>query len=163
LADGLSSAERALTVELTALVLARVAPEELVVLDETAAEYFADPQAALRSDGSDTPLGSGITVAMMTPYLLAASSVVLPVLGTVAGELGKDIAKDLVKDPVVDRIRRLFKRQPDQPSPGPEALSIEQAGRVRQAVVAQCHAVGLPAQQAALVADATVGALHVRG
>jgi len=143
-------------------VLARVAPDELVVLDDTAEEYFADPAAALRPDGSDTPLGSGITVAMMTPYLLATSSVVLPVLGTIAGEVGKDIAKDLVKDPVVDRIRRLFKRRPDEPA-GPDALSPEQAGRVRQAVIAQCHAVGLPSEQAALVADATVGVLHVRG
>jgi hypothetical protein len=139
-------------------VLAQVAPDELVVLDDTAEEYFADPAAALRPDGGDTPLGSGVTVAMMTPYLLAASSVVLPVLGTIAGELGKDIAKDLVKD----RIRRLFKRHPDEPA-GPDALSPEQAGRVRQAVIAQCHAVGLPSEQAALVADATVGALHVRG
>lgn len=142
-------------------MLARFAPDELVVLDDTAAEYFADPPAALRPDGADTPLGSGITVAMMTPYLLAVSSVVLPVLGTVVGELGKDIAKDLVKDPVVDRIRRLFKRHPDEPA-GPDALSPEQAGWVRQAVIAQCHAVGLPSEQAALVADATVGALRVR-
>lgn len=99
---------------------------------------------------------------MMTPYLLAASSVVLPVLGTIAGELGKDIATDLVKGPVVDRIRRLFKRHPDEPA-GPDTLSPEQTGRVRQAVIAQCHAVGLPSEQAALVADATIGALHVRG
>jgi len=143
-------------------VLARVAPDELVVLDDSAQEYFTDPAAALRPDGGDTPLGSGITVVMMTPYLLAASSVVLPVLGTIAGELGKDITKDLVKDPVVDRIRRLFKRHHREP-PGPDALSPEQAGRVRQAVIAHCHAVGLPSEQAALVADATVGALHVRG
>ena len=33
---------QALAVELTAAALARLAPEELVVLDESAAEYFAD-------------------------------------------------------------------------------------------------------------------------
>lgn len=143
-------------------MLAQVAPDELVVLDDSAEEYFADPGTAVRPYRGDTPLGSGITVAMMTPYLLAASSVVLPLLGTIAGELGKDIAKDLVKDPVVERLRRLFKRDPDEPA-GPDALSPEQAGRVRHAVIAQCHAVGLPAGQAALIADATIGALHVRG
>lgn len=67
-----------------------------------------------------------------------------------------------MKDPVVDQIRRLFKRYPAEP-PGRDALSPEQAWRVRQAVIAQCHAVGLPSEQAALIADATVGALHVRG
>src|SRR3954449_6309823 len=107
-----SSAERALAVELTALALARAAPDELVLLEETAEEYFADPAVMLRSDEDDTPLGSGISVAMMTPYLLAASSAVLPVLGTIAGEIGKDVAKDLVKDPAVGWIQRLFKRHP---------------------------------------------------
>lgn len=153
--------EQALTVELTALVLARVAPDELVVLDDSVQEYFADPAAALRPGGGDTPLGSGISVMMLTPYLLAASSAVLPVLVTIAGELGKDVAKDLVKDPVVAWVRRLFKRHPDEP-PGPEPLTVEQAGRVRDAVLAQGHRAGLAGEQAALIADATVGALHVR-
>jgi hypothetical protein len=153
--------DRALTVELTTLALARAAPDELVILDETAEEYFADPAALLRSDEGDTPLGSGITVAMMTPYLLAASSAVLPVLGTIAGELGKDVAKDLVKDPAVSWIRGLFKRDSAGPA-GPDALTPEQAARVRDAVVARCHALGLPSGHAALIADATIGSLHVR-
>jgi hypothetical protein len=100
-ADGPDGATRALVVELTALVLAQLAPDELAVLDDSADEYFADPSAALRPASGDSPLGSGITVAMMTPYLLAASSAVLPVLGAMAGDLGKDVAKDLLKDSVV--------------------------------------------------------------
>jgi hypothetical protein len=152
---------RALVVELTALVLAQLAPDELAVLDDSAEEYFADPSAALRPASGDSPLGSGITVAMMTPYLLAASSAVLPVLGAMAGDLGKDIAKDLLKDPVVKQIRLRFKRHPDEPA-GSEALTLEQASKVRDVVVAQSRAAGLPAEQAALIADATVGALHVR-
>jgi hypothetical protein len=142
---------------LAALLLARLAPDELAVLDDTAAEYFNDPAAALRSDSGDTPLGSGIDVAMMTPYLLAASGAVLPVLG----EIGKDIAQDLLKESATARIRRVFKRNPDE-APGPEALTPEQVDRVRQAVLSRCHAVGLPAAQAALISDATIGALHTR-
>jgi hypothetical protein len=149
-------------VELTALILAQLAPDELSVLDESADEYFADPSAALRPASGDSPLGSGITVAMMTPYLLAASSAVLPVLGAMASDLGKDIAKDLLKDPVVRQIRLRFKRHPDELA-GPEALTPAQASRVRDIVVVQSHAAGLPSEQAALIADATIGALHVRG
>jgi len=156
-----TSADRALAVELTALALARAAPDEVVLLEETAAEYFADPATMLRSDVGDTPLGSGVDVAMMTPYLLAASSTVLPMLGTIAGELGKDVAKEVIREPAANWIRRLFRRQPAEP-PGPVALSPEQAARVRDAVVAQCHALGLDPRYAALVADATIGSLHVR-
>ncbi|HXS22831.1 MAG TPA: hypothetical protein VN719_01265 [Gemmatimonadales bacterium] len=68
---------------------------------------------------------------MMTPYLLLASSAVLPVLGAMAGDVSKDIAKDLLKNPVVKQIRLLFKRHPDEPT-GPEALTPGQANRVRE-------------------------------
>src|SRR3954452_20013495 len=153
--------ERSLALELTSLALARAAPDELVLLEETAEEYFADPAALARAQDGDTPLGSGIDVAMMTPYLLAASSAVLPVLGTFAGELGKDVAKEVLTEPAVSWIRRLFRRTPAEPL-GSEALSPEQAARVREAVVAQCRALGLDPQHAALVADATIGSLHAR-
>lgn len=152
-----NSSEQALTVEFAALLLTRLAPDELAVLDDTAAEYFDDPAAALRHEGGDTPLGSGIDVAMLTPYLLAASGAVLPVLS----EIGKDVAQDLLKDSVTVRVRRLFKRNADE-APGSEVLSPEQVDRVRRAVLTQCHAVGLSAAQAALISDATIGALHTR-
>jgi hypothetical protein len=160
----LSRDEQALAVELTGLALARVAPDELVVLDDTAAEYFENPEELLRQDGGDSPLGSGITVAMMTPYLLAAAGVALQSLGAFAGEIAKGIAVDLAKEPATSWVRRLFKRHPAEPAEpaGPLALTREQAGHVRQAVVAKCYAIGLPSEQAALIADATVGALHVR-
>jgi hypothetical protein len=59
------------------------------------------------------------------------------------------------------RIRLRFKRHPDETA-GLEALTPEQAHRIRDTVLAQSHAAGLPSEQAALIADATVGALHVR-
>jgi hypothetical protein len=55
----------------------------------------------------------------------------------------------------------MVKRNPAEP-PGRLALTAEQAGRVRRTVVDQCFRAGLPSAQAALIADATVGALHVR-
>jgi hypothetical protein len=62
----------------------------------------------------------------------------------------------------VRQIRLRFKRHPDELA-GPEALTPAQASRVRDIVVVQSHAAGLPSEQAALIADATIGALHVRG
>jgi hypothetical protein len=73
------------TVEFTNLLLASVAPDELAVLDESAREYFADPAAALADGREDVPLGSGLDVAMITPYLMAVASAVLPVPRSASG------------------------------------------------------------------------------
>jgi hypothetical protein len=147
---------QALAVELAAAALTRVAPEELIVLDESAEEYFAAPAAALRSE-EDTPLGSGIEILMLTPYLLSAAGVVLPILG----EILKGVVTDMAKEPLSVWVRRLIKRSPAEP-PGPIALTGAQAAQVRQAVVDQCGRAGLACGHAALIADATVGSLHVR-
>jgi hypothetical protein len=158
---GPTSDERSLTLELTAASLARIAPDELVVLDETAAEYFDDPDALLRQNAEDNPLGAGIDVVMLSPYVLAAATAVLPVLAGFAGEIAKGLATDLAKEPLSVWIRRLFRRHPAEP-PGPFALTGYEAGRVREVVVAQCYRAGVPSDKAALIADATVGSLHVR-
>jgi hypothetical protein len=149
--------DRRLTVELAALVLERVAPDELSVLDEMAEEYFDDPDRALRSGRSDQPLGAGITVAMMTPYLLAVAGAVLPVLGSIIGGALQGAATDELSA----HIRALFRRSPDEP-PGPVALTAHQAHAVHEAVAAQCRAVGMGEDTAILLARATVGSLHLR-
>lgn len=152
--------DRALTVEFTGLLLASVAPDELPVLDESAQEYFADPAAALADGRDDVPLGSGLDVAMITPYLMAVASAVLPVLGQFAADTAKDVGKDLVKDPIVTTIRRLFRRSPTEPAAA--ALGPAEIDRVRAVVLRQSAALGLPPAQAELIANATAGALHVR-
>src|SRR5580765_96018 len=67
----LSGEQRALAVDLTAAALVRLAPDELPVLADTAADFYADPDAILRRDRADSPLGAGIEVVMLSPYLLA--------------------------------------------------------------------------------------------
>lgn len=153
--------QRLLAIDLTAAALRQVAPDEIPVLDETAAEFYADPGALLRRNRADSPLGAGVDVLMLTPYLLAAMNVVLPVLAQFAGELVKGVAVDVAKEPASSWVRRMIKGRPSDP-PGPLALTAQQAFRVRTTVVEQCYQAGLPSAQAALIADATVGALHVR-
>jgi hypothetical protein len=67
----------------------------------------------------------------------------------------------MAKEPLSAWVRRLIKRYPAEPS-GPIALNGAQAAQVRQAVVDQCFRARLASDQAALIADATVGSLHVR-
>jgi hypothetical protein len=148
---------RELAVELTAITLHRCAPDELPVLDEVATEYFADPAAAL-AEGRDQALGSGLEIAMITPYVLEAAGVVLPVLGAMAG----DALKQVGAEQLTAMLRRLFRRGPADP-PRAEALSRAQATEVRRAVLGRLRQLGVGDAQAALVADATIGSLHVRG
>jgi hypothetical protein len=155
------SEQRALAIDLTAAALAQVAPDEIPVLEETAAEFYADPGSILRRDKVDSPLGAGIEIVMLTPYLLAAAGAVLPVLAGFVGEIVKGVAVDVTKENLSTWIRRMIKGGPDG-DPGVLALTAEQAVRVRATVVEQCFQAGLPSGQAALIADATVGALHIR-
>jgi hypothetical protein len=153
--------QRQLAIDLTAAALSQIAPEEIPVLGETAAEYYADPGALLRHTRGDSPLGAGVDILMLTPYLLAAANAVLPLLGAFAGEILKGVAVDVTKEPLSTWVRRMIRGRNGDPHAA-LALSAEQALRVRTTVVEQCFQAGLPSAQASLIADATVGALHVR-
>jgi hypothetical protein len=149
--------DQQLAVELTAIALQGTAPEELAVLDEVAQEYFDDPAAAL-ANGRDQALGSGLELAMVTPYLLSAAGVALPIVGAMAG----DAVKKVGTEQLTTQLRRLFRRSPAEP-PTAEALSRAQAEEVRRAVQSHLSGIGVAEGYAKLVADATVGSLHVRG
>lgn len=148
--------EQMLATELTEIALANVAPDELPALSETAEEYFADSGTPWHQ-GADSPLGAGIPVEMLTPYLLWASSVVLPVLG----EIVKSLGVDLTKEPLAAWIRRLFRKTRAEAT-APVTLTGQQASYVREIIVNQCYRADLPSKQATLIADAIIGGLHVR-
>lgn len=149
--------DQQLAVDLTAIALQETAPEELAVLDEVAREYFDDPAGALAS-GRDQALGSGLELAMLTPYLLTAAGVALPILGAMAG----DAVKKVGTEQLTTQLRRLFRRSPTEPQAA-EALSRAQAEAVRRAVHSHLIGIGVAEGYAKLVADATVGSLHIRG
>jgi hypothetical protein len=170
--------------EITALVLQQVAPEELIILPETAREFFADPAAILDPRRQDEALGFGIDIALLAPYVLAVGGPVVGYLASIVGAAAKDAATEAVKPMIADRIRGLFRRSvapavppggarppaspgllPPQPGgslPMP-ALSGEQAHHIRDLVRDRARAVGLPDPQADLLADAFIGGLVVRG
>lgn len=152
--------EEQMAVELAAWALREVAPEELPVLEEAAAEYFDEPRV-LSARGRDTPLGSGLDLTLLAPYLVAVGGVVLPVLGAVVGDALKGVAADELKPRIAQGLHRLFRRS--QVPPGAElTLSEEEAEEVHAGVLAKAAALGLPPEQCALLADAVVGSLRVR-
>jgi len=148
------SADRELITTLTAAALEHAAPEELLVLQETATEYFADPNALLCPKHRDESVGFGIEIGLIAPCLLAiASPVVKFLLDTVSGA-----AQDAAKPHVIRMARRLIRGS--APEAGePVQLTAEQVRRARPIAYDQAGRLGLPPEQRALLADSVAGAL----
>src|SRR3712207_615021 len=98
--------ERQLAVELAAAVLEEAAPDEVPVLEELAAEFFADPQRAVQRDDRDESLALGAELEMLTPYVLTVGVPLVHWLGSLVA----DGAKEALTPVVADRIRALFRR-----------------------------------------------------
>ena len=102
--------EQALVTELARATAEDTAPEELLLFDTTAEDYWADPQAVLSPTRRGEAVGFGIDAALLTPLLLAteglrpadiARVVMLYYLaailvGPLAGEISERSGRDLV-------------------------------------------------------------------
>jgi hypothetical protein len=159
-----SGLDQQLATELAELVLAQVAPEELVILDDTAWDYFADPRATLDPRRRDEPLGFGVDVTLVCPYVLAVAGPVVTYLGSLVADGVHDAATSVI----ADRVRRLFRRPVSGyaasiAGAAPEvALTPEQGRRIRGTTLERARALGLPDAQAGVLADAIVGSLIIR-
>lgn len=157
-----SNDERRLATELTALVLEQTVPEELLILDQTAEDYFTDPRAVLNPARRDEPLGFGIDVSLMAPYVLA---IAVPVVQYLAS-LVADGVTEAATSAVADRVRRFFRRAPSvatlslaQDAPTPALLSSDQARWIHQVTEQRARVLGVPDDQARVLADAVVSSL----
>lgn len=149
--------DRALIAELTELVLAQAAPDELAVFDETSQEYFADPQGALTAASKDSAVGFGLELAMITPVALAVGTAVMQALVGYATERAAAAGSKSLSG----IIRRLLRKGP--PRPDDIALTPGQARYVRQVAFERARALGMPEHQAGLLADSFVGAIVTAG
>jgi hypothetical protein len=160
-------ADRDLLEELARTILEQSAPEELVIFEETSEEYFRDPDGVLHPARRDEALGFGLDLALLTPYVLAVASPVLTFLLQTVAAAAKEEATPRVRD----LVRRLFNRsgegrekEASSPEAGePLALTGAQAREVREVALARATDLGLPAEQARLLADSVVGGLVVAG
>ncbi len=145
-----------LVAEFTQTALVKAAPDELPVFPEISQEYFADPRAALASAGSDTSVGFGLELAMITPVALAVGgAVVQSIASHLAGRL-----VDAGERQLLALARRVF-RSPAKPAE--LTLTIKQAQHVRYLAFEKARALGMPDPQAQLLADSFVGAIAVAG
>jgi len=168
---GAMTPDRALVEDLARSVLEQAAPEELVIFEDTAEEYFRDPDAVLDPKRRDEAVGFGLDVALLTPYVLAVATPVLTFLLNAAADAAKKEATPVVGD-LVRRLFRRFRRDDDAADEagkarpageGPVALTPEQADRVREVAMARAADLGLPEQTQRLLAESVVGGLVVAG
>ena len=150
--------ERSVVEELARLVLEQAAPEELVLFEETSAEYFADPDKVLDPRGRDEALGFGLDLAMMTPYVLA---MVTSCLAFLVKTVAETATSEATKPAIGDMLQRFLRRRHPGSSTDVAALTGDQAEGVRQVALGRAKDLGLSEERARLLADAVVGGLHV--
>ena len=152
--------DRELVCELAQIALEQVAPDELAIFDETADDFFRDPDEVLAPAHRDEAVGFGLDAALATPYVLA---VVIPVVQFLATTVA-EVAREEARPPIAALVRRLFRRGPrdDVAADGP-ALTADQAVRVRTIAFERARALGLPDSQAGLLADSIGGGVLAAG
>jgi hypothetical protein len=154
------SVERELVEDLAHLVLERTAPEELLIFDEIAPDYFEDPVRVLEPRRREEAVGFGLDLALLTPYVLAT---VTPVVRFLVAAF-TDALRDDAREVAVRLLRRLYRREDqERGEAGSEssALNAEQGRRIHDIALARARSLGLTDEQAELLATSVVGSLVV--
>jgi hypothetical protein len=158
--EAMERVERELIAALAEDVVRAHAPEELPLLRATAEAYFETPEAVLRRViGKDETLGFGASdVVALAPYALTVASAVVTFLAqqaiAVTQEAGAGTAQGLLER-WIDRLRG---RRPDD-----DAFTAEQLRKVRDVAYSKAIQLGLPSDEATVLADATAGGIATGG
>jgi hypothetical protein len=153
--------DRSLVEELAQLVLEQAAPEELLIFNETADEYFRDPDRVLDPKRRDEAVGFGLDMAMLTPYVIA---VVTSCLSFLAKTVAETATSEATKPAIGGLVRRFFRRRHEgEPEDDAPALSRDQAEVVRELAFGRAKDLARSDEHARLLADAVVGGLNVAG
>jgi hypothetical protein len=165
--------EQQLAGDLARAVIRQVAPEELAVFDEAAADYFKHSARPQRVKGRDEVVGFGLDMALLAPSALAVATGVVRFLAAVAADAVRDELSDDLKPLISRAVRQAFRRDDPAPANGREgalqrpepalSLTSEQGREVRQVALQTARQAGLGDGEATLLADAVVGALVVHG
>lgn len=148
--------ERELATDLARRALTRTAPEELLVFDEVAEEYFADPRRAVAGDTRDEAVGFGLDLGMMTPAMLAVAVIAVRTVATILGTAVTEEGTSLTRR----GLRRLFGIEAGEATPAHSVgLSAEELAAVQRSARDGAVALGLAPEQAKLLADAITGDL----
>ena len=142
-------------------LIADLAPQELPLFRANSEAYFKNPEKALQGQiGKDEMLGfgAGDAVVLLTPIVLA---ILNEVVKFVIDELKKSVQNESAAW-IQQTVKALFKKLPQvekDDKKKPPALTTDQLAQVRTIAFDKARQLKLPAQRAALLADAVVGSL----
>jgi hypothetical protein len=154
------------TVDISGRVVARLAPQEAPLFPAISAAFLADPNAVQRqpAGGGDQMLGfgDGSALPMLAPVVLAVLS---QVVGFLAHELTVSLRAE-TPGVVNALVKRAFKplraaTEGTEPAAASPELTDKQLEQVRTIALEKARQLGLPANQAELLADAVIGELAV--
>ena len=147
-------------------IIEDVAPDELAMFNMANRAYLANPSRLDAGGDADEMLGfGGGEVELLTPVIFSVTSGVVAFLITTIMNAAKVESETVVKQ----QVRQLFKRFTPATATlapaaaAPMALTREQLVAVRRVAFDIASESGLPANQAALLADSTVGQLAIAG
>jgi len=148
-------------------IIEDVAPDELPMFGMASRAYLSNPKVVTAGGGAaDEMLGfGGGEVELLTPVIFSITSGVISFLIATVVSAAKSESESVVKE----QVRQLFKRFSSQAvvatptRAAPMSLTREQLVEVRRIAYDTASSSGLPANQAALLADSTVGQLAIAG
>jgi len=148
-------------------IIEDVAPDELPMFGMASRAYLKNPTLVTAGGGAaDEMLGfGGGEIEMLTPVIFSVTSAVVSFLLAAVVSAAKSETESVVKA----QVRQMFKRltpatatvAATPAAAAPIALTREQLIEVRRVAYDAAAGSGLPANQAALLADATVGQLAI--
>jgi hypothetical protein len=145
------------------MAVQRLAPEELPLFEATVRAW----RRRRRWSGDDLlGFGPGDVEPVLTTAALAAAYAAAGFLARTVVDAAREETKTAVSERVRRAVRRLFGRRQPPPEPAPELLASVTPAEltlIRDLTRKRLYTIGLPAEQAALVADAVVGALVTSG
>ncbi len=140
-------------------IVGALSPDELDLFDETAEEYFEDPEGVLDPDRRDEAVGFGLEAIMITPVVLAVAT---PVVQFLAG-LVTEATREITKPVIVRTLRRILRIRSDAEAAAgtPLALTRAQVQKVHDVALQRARSLGLAEDQAHLLADSVAGGVVV--
>ena len=138
-----------------ASVVGTLSPDELELFDETAEEYFEDPEGALDPDHRDEAVGFGLEIVMITPAVLAVATPVVQFLAELVAEAARETAKPVL----IRALRRILRIRSDAEgaADAPVALTPAQVQTVHGVALQRARSLGLAEDRARLLADSVAG------
>jgi hypothetical protein len=147
--------------EVSKEIVAQVAPEEVELFDDLAAEYYANPQPPdLAARASDDPLGFGLDAGIVaaTPAVMAMVSVAFGFVWQAAVDSFKTESQDFI----AHKVKELFQGKKQESAPKTLALTPAQLKEVRRLCIKEATDFGMCDKDAGQMADALAGRLAMR-